>query len=56
LDSTNAHSADAAALGFLYQAHYALLRLWNEPSLEAAIYLETLDDVVLEATGQTILE
>jgi hypothetical protein len=56
LDSTNAHSADASALGFLYQAQYALLRLWNETSFEAVIYLETLDDVVLEANGQTILE
>lgn len=56
MNSTNAHSADAAALGFLYQAQYALLRLWNETSFEAAIYLETLDDVVLEANGLTILE
>ncbi|MER9357252.1 hypothetical protein NKI61_28880 [Mesorhizobium sp. M0514] len=52
----NAHSADASALGFLYQAQYALLRLWSETSLEAVIYLETLDDVVLETNGQTILE
>ncbi|PBC04287.1 ABC-three component system protein [Mesorhizobium sp. WSM3860] len=52
----NAHSADASALGFLYQAQYALLRLWNESSFEAVIYLETLDDVVLEVNGQTILE
>lgn len=56
MDSTNAHSADAAALGFLFQAQYALLRLWNETSFEAVVYLETLDDVVLEANGQTILE
>lgn len=56
MDSTNAHSADASALGFLYQAQYALLRLWKETSFEAVIYLETLDDVVLEANGQTILE
>ncbi|PWB84658.1 MAG: hypothetical protein C3F11_00125 [Methylocystaceae bacterium] len=56
MDSTNAHSADASALGFLYQAQYALLRLWNETSFEAVIYLETLDDVVLDANGQTILE
>lgn len=56
MDGTNAHSADASALGFLYQAQYALLRLWNETSFEAVIYLETLDDVVLEANGQTILE
>ncbi|HEY4250520.1 MAG TPA: ABC-three component system protein [Roseomonas sp.] len=52
----NSHSADASALGFLYQAQYALLRLWNESSYEAVIYLETLDDVVLQVNGQTILE
>ncbi|MBA9068163.1 hypothetical protein FHR71_001904 [Methylobacterium sp. RAS18] len=52
----NAHSADASALGFLYQAQYALLRLWKESSYDAVIYLETLDDVVLEVNGQTILE
>lgn len=56
MDITNPHSADASALGFLYQAQYALLRLWNETSFEAVIYLETLDDVVLKANGQTILE
>lgn len=56
MDSTNAHNADASALGFLFQAQYALLRLWNETSFEAVVYLETLDDVVLEANGQTILE
>lgn len=56
MGSTNPHSADASALGFLYQAQYALLRLWNETSFEAVIYLETLDDVVLKSNGQTILE
>lgn len=56
MDSANPHSADAAALGFLYQAQYALLRLWREQGDEAVIHLETLDDVVLEANGQMILE
>ena len=56
MTNINAHSADASALGFLYQAQYALLRLWNETSFEAVVYLETLDDVVLEVNGQTILE
>ncbi|MEQ8500369.1 MAG: hypothetical protein RIB84_13310 [Sneathiellaceae bacterium] len=56
MDRTNVHSADASALGFLYQAQYALLRLWSETSSDAVIYLETLDDVVLQANGQTILE
>ena len=56
MNHKNAHSADAAALGFLYQGQYALLRLWNETDDDATIYLETLDDVVLEVKGQTILE
>jgi len=43
-------------LGFLYQAQYALLRLWNEAVDDAVIYLETLDDVTLESGGETILE
>lgn len=56
MDGTSSHSADDAALGFLYQAQYALLRLWNETADDAVIYLETLDDVTLEFNGQTILE
>lgn len=56
MTGTTSHAADAAALGFLYQAQYALLRLWNEQVDDAAIYLETLDDVTLESSGQTILE
>lgn len=53
---THSHSADDSALGFLYQAQYALLRLWNEAVDDAVIYLETLDDVTLESGGETILE
>ncbi len=56
MDGTNSHNADDAALGFLYQAQYALLRLWGEHVDEAVIYLETLDDVTLESRGETILE
>jgi len=56
LGGTNSHSADDAALGFLYQAQYALLRLWNEAVDDAVIYLEMLDDVTLESNGMTILE
>lgn len=56
LNGTNSHSADDAALGFLYQAQYALLRLWNETVDDTVIYLETLDDVTLESNGMTILE
>ncbi|TIR29926.1 MAG: hypothetical protein E5X25_00140, partial [Mesorhizobium sp.] len=56
LDYPNPHSADASALGFLYQAQYALLRLWKEQSDDAVVFLETLDDVVLKTNGETILE
>lgn len=56
VSDVNSHSADAAAAGFLYQAQYALVRLWKETSDEATIFLETLDDVVLEANGEVILE
>lgn len=56
MNTRNAHSADAAALGFLYQAQYALLRLWKDSSYDATVHLETLDDVVLESNGQIILE
>ncbi|MGJ5138989.1 ABC-three component system protein [Bradyrhizobium oligotrophicum] len=56
MTTTNQHSADAAALGFLYQGQYAILMLWRETDDEATIYLETLDDVVLVTTGGTLLE
>ncbi|WP_434055107.1 MAG: hypothetical protein RDA78_09685 [Roseibium sp.] len=50
------HSASEAALGFRYQGLYALLRLWKETEDEVAILVESLDDVVLVASGQTLLE
>ncbi|RWP38204.1 ABC-three component system protein [Mesorhizobium sp.] len=56
MDYPTPHSADASALGFLYQAQYALLRLWKEQSDDAVVFLETLDDVVLKTNGETILE
>lgn len=56
LTTKNAHSADDAALGFLYQAQYALVLLWQEVDDDAIVYLETLDDVVLVANGDTFLE
>lgn len=56
MTSKNEHSADDAALGFLYQGQYALLLLWRETDDDAVIYLETLDDVVLVANGETLLE
>jgi hypothetical protein len=56
LTTKNAHSAEDAALGFLYQAQYALVLLWHEVDDDAVVYLETLDDVVLVANGDTFLE
>lgn len=56
MTTKNEHSADDAALGFLYQGQYALMLLWGERDDDAVIYLETLDDVVLVANGDTLLE
>lgn len=52
----NPHSADDAALGFLYQGQYALLLLWRDTDDDATVWVETLDDVVLVSNGDTILE
>lgn len=43
-------------MGFLYQGQYALLLLWRDGDDDAVIYIETLDDVVLDAKGGPILE
>lgn len=56
MNDPSVHSATDAALGFRYQGLYALLLLWRETDDEAAILIETLDDVVLVTTGQTFLE
>jgi hypothetical protein len=56
LTTKNAHSAQDAALGFLYQAQYALILLWRETDDDSVVYLETLDDVVLITNGDTLLE
>ena len=46
------HAADAVALGFWYQALYALLTLVAQTTDDAAIGIEQLDDVELKADGQ----
>ena len=56
MSKPSAHSASDAALGFRYQGLYALLMLWRATDDDAAILIETLDDVVLVATSQTLLE
>lgn len=49
------HSAGAAALGFYYQAFYALITLMEQDTDNAAIAVEQLDDIDLKVDGQTLL-
>jgi hypothetical protein len=49
------HTAEDAALGFWYQALYALLTLVAQTTDDAAVGIEQLDDVELKADGQTLL-
>lgn len=53
--SPTEHNAAAAALGFYYQAFYALVRLLESESDEAAVSVEQLDDVALFADGRSLL-
>jgi len=54
-DDQTGHSAEGSALGFWYQSLYALLILASTPTDDAAIGIERLDDIELEADGQTLL-
>ncbi len=49
------HSDEAAALGFYYQAFFALLTLMGQSTDNAAVGIERLDDVELKADGHTLL-
>jgi hypothetical protein len=49
------HAAEGSALGFWYQAYFALLTLVSLVTDDAAIGIEQLDDVELKADGQTLL-
>jgi hypothetical protein len=49
------HSAEAAALGFYYQAFFALLTLLGQNTDNAAVGIEQLDDVELKADGHRLL-
>ena len=42
------HDATASYLGYLFQGQYALLALWDTDDDDAAVSVETADDVVLE--------
>ncbi len=50
-----AHSAEAAALGFYYQAFFALLTLMSQDTDNAAVGVEQLDDVELNVDGHSLL-
>jgi hypothetical protein len=49
------HSAEAAALGFYYQSFFALLTLLEQNTDDAAVAIERLDDIELDANGQKLL-
>jgi hypothetical protein len=49
------HAADAAALGFYYQAFFALETLVAQSADDAAVAVERLDDVEVKADGRTLL-
>jgi len=49
------HSADDAALGFYFQAFYALYALLQQPHDDATVCLERLDDVEIHVNGQPLL-
>lgn len=49
------HAAEAAALGFYYQALFALVTLVAQATDDAAVAIERLDDVELVADGNTLL-
>jgi hypothetical protein len=49
------HAAEAAALGFYYQALFALVTLIERTTDDAAVAIERLDDIELIADGKTLL-
>lgn len=53
--TSGAHSAEAAALGFYYQAFFALLTLMSQDTDNAAVGVEQLDDVELKVDGHSLL-
>jgi hypothetical protein len=49
------HTAEAAVLGFYYQALFALVTLIAQTTDDAAVVVERLDDVELNVNGNTML-
>lgn len=54
--SKSIHDATASALGFRYQERFALIELLDTKDDEAAIGVETLDDIHLQSQGLDLLE
>jgi hypothetical protein len=54
IDDTT-HSAEAAALGFYYQAFFALETLVMQDADDASVAVERLDDVEVSANGHTLI-
>lgn len=54
-DQKTSHAADAAVLGFYYQALFALVTLVAQTTDDAAVVVERLDDVELKVDGNTLL-
>lgn len=52
---TGVHEASASALGFYYQAHFALVSLISQSTDDAAVAVERLDDVELQVNGHNML-
>jgi hypothetical protein len=52
---SGAHSAEASALGFYYQALFAFLVLFQQTTDKAAVSVEQLDDVQLTTEGEELL-
>lgn len=56
MSTATVHDATASALGFRYQERVALLQLLNHHDDEAAVSVETLDDVHFKADGTDLIE
>ncbi|WP_146205474.1 MULTISPECIES: ABC-three component system protein [unclassified Azospirillum] len=53
--ATNQHSATGSALGYYYQAIYALILLLESERDDVSVSIETLDDVYLESGAEKVL-
>ena len=54
-DTDSKHSAVAPALGYYYQAYYALVILFDSQDDDAFVSIESWDDVYFEDGDQKVL-